>query len=123
MTGIQRDPGAREWALAHGVLDAALAPDSEEADDALRAADLFARAAQECAAARGRFAVALSGGETVLGPGPLWRERGRYASRVVVKSIEIGKTMESVRALDERYGSRFAARGARLVIDVEPQWL
>jgi len=31
---------------------------------ALRAADLFALAAQEAAAARGRFAVALSGGET-----------------------------------------------------------
>lgn len=31
---------------------------------ALRAADLFAFAAQEAAAARGRFAVALSGGET-----------------------------------------------------------
>jgi len=37
-------------------------PDAETL--ALRAADLFARAAQEAAAARGRFAVALSGGET-----------------------------------------------------------
>jgi 6-phosphogluconolactonase len=37
-------------------------PDAETL--ALRAADLFALAAQEAAAARGRFAVALSGGET-----------------------------------------------------------
>ena len=76
----------------------------------------------------GRFVAdklrsALSDAETVLGPGPLWRERGRYASRVVVKSIEIGKTMETVRAVSERYGPRFAARGARLMVDVEPQWL
>jgi prephenate dehydrogenase len=41
VTGIQRDPDARSWALAHGVLDSALAPDSQEADDALRAADLI----------------------------------------------------------------------------------
>ncbi|MBN2203414.1 MAG: 6-phosphogluconolactonase [Thermoleophilia bacterium] len=37
---------------------------------ARRAADLFAQAAQEAAAARGRFAVALSGGAT---PQPLYR--------------------------------------------------
>jgi 6-phosphogluconolactonase len=37
-------------------------PDAETL--ALRAADLFAMVAQEAAAARGRFAVALSGGET-----------------------------------------------------------
>ena len=40
VVGIQRDPEARAWALAHGVLDEALAPDSDEADDALRGADL-----------------------------------------------------------------------------------
>jgi 6-phosphogluconolactonase len=40
-------------------------PDAEAL--ALRTADLFALAAQEAAAARGRFAVALSGGETPRG--------------------------------------------------------
>jgi 6-phosphogluconolactonase len=40
-------------------------PDAEAL--ARRAADLFAAAAQEAAAARGRFAVALSGGETPRG--------------------------------------------------------
>ncbi len=41
---------------------------------ALRAADVFALAAQEAAAARGRFAVALSGGET---PRALYRSLAR----------------------------------------------
>jgi len=41
---------------------------------AARAADLFAQAAQEAAAARGRFAVALSGG---VSPQPLYRQLAR----------------------------------------------
>ncbi len=43
-------------------------PDTEAL--ALRAADMLAMAAQEAAAARGRFAVALSGGETPQGAVP-----------------------------------------------------
>jgi primosomal protein N' (replication factor Y) len=70
-----------------------------------------------------KLLAVLSGGEVVLGPGPLRRERGRYASRVVVKSMSVGKTIETVSRLSARYGARFAARGARLVVDVEPQWL
>jgi primosomal protein N' (replication factor Y) len=70
-----------------------------------------------------KLLAALSAGESVLGPGPLWRERSRYASRVVVKSTAIGKTLPVVRAVSERYGARLATRGARLIVDVDPQWL
>jgi primosomal protein N' (replication factor Y) len=75
----------------------------------------------------GRFAAerlreALPAGDRVVGPGPLSRERGRYLSRVVVKSAAAAKTVTAVRAVRDRYGERFAARGARLTVDVEPQW-
>jgi primosomal protein N' (replication factor Y) len=61
--------------------------------------------------------------DEVMGPGPLWRERGRYICRAVVKSGQIGNTIDGVRRLAERLGPRFAARGVRLVVDVEPEWL
>ena len=66
---------------------------------------------------------ALTDGEQVLGPGPLVRERGRYGARVAIKTTAIGKTLNTVAVASRRYGPRFAARGARLVVDVEPQWL
>jgi primosomal protein N' (replication factor Y) len=60
---------------------------------------------------------------TVLGPGPSWRERGRSACRVLVKTVDIGKTLERLGPWVDRYGARFAERGVRLVADVDPQWL
>jgi 6-phosphogluconolactonase len=55
---------------------------------ALRAADLFARAAQECAAARGRFAVALSGGDT---PRALFKAlaRQQFAQKVPWRRVHV----------------------------------
>jgi primosomal protein N' (replication factor Y) len=70
-----------------------------------------------------RLRRALSHGESVIGPGPLSRERSRYVVRIVVKSAAIEATLPVMRELLARYGERFAHRGARLVVDVEPQWL
>ena len=55
---------------------------------ALRAADLFALAAQEAAAARGRFAVALSGGET---PRALYRllARQQFAQKIPWRHVQL----------------------------------
>ncbi len=68
-----------------------------------------------------RLSALLTSDEQVLGPGPVFRERGRHMSRVLVKTAEIGKTLDVVRPWLERYRPRFAARGARLVADVDPQ--
>jgi primosomal protein N' (replication factor Y) len=70
-----------------------------------------------------RLAARLSHGESVLGPGPLWRERGRHACRVVVKTAQTGQTLDSLRAWLGANRDRFAERGVRLVPDVDPQWL
>ena len=59
----------------------------------------------------------------VLGPGPLWRERGRHACRLVIKTAETGKTLDALRAWLAANRDRYAARGVRVVPDVEPQWL
>jgi len=55
---------------------------------ALRAADLFALAAQEAAAARGRFAVALSGGET---PRALYRllARQQFSQKIPWRRLQL----------------------------------
>ena len=70
-----------------------------------------------------RLSVRLTHGERVLGPGPLWRERGRHACRVVVKTTQTGETLDSLRAWLAANRDRFAERGVRLVPDVDPQWL
>ena len=76
----------------------------------------------------GRFTAArltarLTQGESVLGPGPLWRERGRHACRIVVKTTEMGETLDTLRGWLGANRDRFAARGVRIVPDVDPQWL
>jgi primosomal protein N' (replication factor Y) len=70
-----------------------------------------------------RLAARLRHGEQVLGPGPLWRERGRHACRVVVKTAQSGHTLDSLRVWLAANRDRYAARGVRLVPDVDPQWL
>ena len=61
-------------------------PDAETL--AVRAADLFALAAQEAAAARGRFAVALSGGET---PRALYRllARQQFGQKIPWRRVHL----------------------------------
>ena len=70
-----------------------------------------------------KLAARLRHGEQVLGPGPLWRERGRHACRVVVKTTQSGNTLDSLRRWLAADRDRYAARGVRLVPDVDPQWL
>jgi primosomal protein N' (replication factor Y) (superfamily II helicase) len=70
-----------------------------------------------------RLSARLGGVAQVLGPGPLWRERGRHACRIVIKTGETGKTLDALRAWLAANRDRYAARGVRVVPDVEPQWL
>ncbi len=86
-------------------------PDAEAL--ALRGADLFAMAAQEAAAARGRFAVALSGGET---PRALYRllARQQYAQKVPWRRVEIYWGDERCVAPDDDASNYRAAREALL---------
>ena len=70
-----------------------------------------------------RLAARLGDTAKVLGPGPIWRERGRHACRVVIKTGETGKTLDALRAWLAANRDRYAARGVRVVPDVEPQWL
>jgi primosomal protein N' (replication factor Y) len=83
---------------------------------------------QEKVSIAGRFTAArltarLAHGESVLGPGPLWRERGRHACRIVVKTARTGETLDTLRGWLGANRDRFAARGVRVVPDVDPQWL
>ena len=70
-----------------------------------------------------RLTARLGDTAQVLGPGPLWRERGRHACRIVIKTSETGKTLDALRAWLAANRDRYAARGVRVVPDVEPQWL
>ena len=70
-----------------------------------------------------RLTARLGDAAQVLGPGPLWRERGRHACRVVIKTAETGKTLDALRVWLAANRDRYAARGVRVVPDVEPQWL
>jgi len=79
------------------------------------------KAEQGAAFVAARVAALTEGRAQVLGPGPLYRERGRSVARVLVKTGEMGKTLDVLRPWLERYRPRFAARGARLVADVDPQ--
>lgn len=65
----------------------------------------------------------LGEGVQVLGPGPLWRERDRSACRVLLKTTELARTLAALGPWVADYAERFSARGARLVADVDPQWL
>ncbi len=64
----------------------------------------------------------LTDGEEVVGPGPLWRERGRYASRLLIKSTQIGKTVGTLTSMTGRVQPHLQAKDVRLVVDVEPAW-
>jgi primosomal protein N' (replication factor Y) len=70
-----------------------------------------------------RLTARLGHTAQVLGPGPVWRERGRHACRIVIKTTETGKTLDALRVWLAANRDRYAARGVRMVPDVEPQWL
>jgi primosomal protein N' (replication factor Y) (superfamily II helicase) len=70
-----------------------------------------------------RLGPRLGAGEQLLGPGPLVRERARYQARLLIKTPALGNTLDVLRPWVDHYRPRFAERSARLVVDVEPQWL
>jgi 6-phosphogluconolactonase len=80
---------------------------------ALRAADLFALAGQEAAAARGRFAVALSGGET---PRALYRllARQQFSQKVPWRRVQLYWGDERCVPPDDAASNYGAARDAFL---------
>jgi 6-phosphogluconolactonase len=84
-------------------------PDGEAV--ALRAADLFALAAQEAAAARGRFAVALSGGET---PRALYKllARQQFSQKVPWRRVQLYWGDERCVAPDDAQSNYGMARDA-----------
>jgi 6-phosphogluconolactonase len=84
-------------------------PDAEAL--ALHAADVLALAAQEGAAARGRFAVALSGGET---PRPLYRmlARQQFSQKIPWRRVQLYWGDERCVAPDDPASNYAAARDA-----------
>ncbi len=70
-----------------------------------------------------KVAELLGDGAQVLGPGPLWRERDRSVCRTLVKTTALPSTLELLGPWVALYATRFSARGARLVADVDPEWL
>jgi primosomal protein N' (replication factor Y) len=66
--------------------------------------------------------AAMKDGEEVIGPSPMRRARDRYESRILVKTKDTGKTVLALSGLVARVAPRLRARGARLVVDVEPEW-
>ena len=102
----------RELAYPPATTLVGLEVSSSEVEKTARAAAYLATVARRI----------LSHGEEVVGPGPLWRERGRYESRLMVKTMETGKTIPAVGRMMRDLVPRFAQRGARLIADVEPEW-
>jgi len=80
------------------------------------------KTAKAAAFTAGRLREALGERAEVLGPGPVWRERGHAMARLVVKTRESGYTLGVLREFLARYRERYARRGVRLVPDVDPQW-
>ncbi len=77
---------------------------------------LTAAAAELASAAR----RGLTGDVSVVGPGPIWRERGRLYCRTVVKTTVAGETIAQVHEIVRDNRRRAARRGVRVLVDVEP---
>jgi primosomal protein N' (replication factor Y) len=78
--------------------------------------DLTAVTTELATAARRTYA----GDVSVVGPGPVWRERGRLYCRMVVKTTAAGETIAQTRTLVAAQRPAANHRGIRLVADVEP---
>jgi primosomal protein N' (replication factor Y) len=78
--------------------------------------DLVAAATDLATAARSAY----TGDVTVVGPGPVWRERGRLYCRTVVKTTNAGETIAETRALVASHAAAAGRRGVRIMVDVEP---
>lgn len=61
--------------------------------------------------------------ERVLGPADLFRLQGWSRSHILIKTGDVRRTLDAFRPVLERYREPFSARGVRMVVDVDPQWL
>ncbi|MBI5870403.1 MAG: primosomal protein N' [Actinobacteria bacterium] len=61
--------------------------------------------------------------ERVLGPADLFRLKGWARSHILVKTDSIERTLAAMKPVIEHYRGPYKARGVRIVVDVDPQWL
>lgn len=66
---------------------------------------------------------AVLSSERVLGPADLFRLKGWARSHILVKTDSIERTLAALKPVIEHYRGPYKARGVRIVVDVDPQWL
>ncbi len=69
-----------------------------------------------------KLAVAANG-ETLLGPADLFRLQGWSRSQILVKTRDSRKCLAAFRPVLEKFRQPFSAKGVRIVVDVDPQWI
>jgi len=57
----------------------------------------------------------------LLGPAPMFRVRGKYRRRLLIKAADRGRTVAAVRAAVERLAADRGAKGIAIGVDVDPQ--
>ncbi len=70
-----------------------------------------------------KLAPAATGGEQILGPAGLFRLKGWSRSHILVKTGSVERTLAAFKPVLEHYREPYGARGVRIVVDVDPQWL
>ncbi|MCL5883280.1 MAG: primosomal protein N', partial [Actinobacteria bacterium] len=70
-----------------------------------------------------KLTPAATGGEQILGPAGLFRLKGWSRSHILVKTGSVERTLAAFKPVLEHYREPYAARGVRIVVDVDPQWL
>jgi primosomal protein N' (replication factor Y) len=63
----------------------------------------------------------LPGDSSLLGPAPMFRARGRFRRRLLIKSARRGQAIEAVHAELEAMLAERLLRGIVLSVDVDPQ--
>ncbi len=66
---------------------------------------------------------AAADGETLLGPADLFRLQGWSRSQILVKTSNTGSSLAALRPVIEKFRQPFSAKGVRIVVDVDPQWI
>ena len=84
------------------------------AEDEAKVTGIAERAAAEISGRLGTDSV-------LLGPAPMFRARGRYRMRIMVKTGSRSSTVAAVREVVEELGSEGSLRGVVLSVDVDPQ--
>ncbi len=67
--------------------------------------------------------AAAADGEKLLGPADLFRLQGWSRSQILVKTCNIERCLAAFRPVVEKFRQPFSAKGIRIVVDVDPQWL